>query len=76
MCRPPEAKSLEQANEVISFLWNKLIELEDRIHTNSCNSSYPPSTDAPGVKRIPMTTRFVYYNPISPYPHVTAAGAV
>lgn len=46
---PPEAQSLEQANEVIRFLWNKLIELEDRIHTHSGNSSSPPSADGPGT---------------------------
>jgi hypothetical protein len=109
MCRPPEAQSLEQANEVIRFLWNKLIELEDRIHTHSGNSSLPPlvvtplcrrqlmvptrrlikegnphresrealnpGIKAPGVRRIPTITIFVY-NPISLHPRVGAAGAV
>ncbi len=47
---PPEAQSLQQANELIRFLWNKMLELEDRIHANSGNTSLPPSTDKPGVK--------------------------
>lgn len=46
----PKAESLDEANEVISFLWNKLIELEDRLNQHSGNSSVPPSQQSPRAK--------------------------
>ncbi|KJY79056.1 IS66 family transposase [Vibrio nigripulchritudo] len=39
----PKASSLDEANEVISFLWDKVMELEDRLNQNSRNSSVPSS---------------------------------
>ncbi|WP_345331985.1 IS66 family transposase, partial [Ferrimonas pelagia] len=45
---PPEFKNDEEARDIIRFLWDKLIELEDRINQNSQNSSLPPSVNRPG----------------------------
>ncbi len=40
---PPDFDSPEEAKDIISFLWNKLAELEDRLNQNSRNSSVPSS---------------------------------
>ena len=48
MLPPPKFESLEEAQEIIGFLWEKLSELEDRLNQNSQNSSVPPSKDRLG----------------------------
>ncbi len=47
---PPRlpALTLEQANELILKLLDRIAELEDRLNQNSGNSSKPPSSDGPG----------------------------
>ena len=40
--------TLEQANELIYKLLDRIAELEDRLNQNSGNSSKPPSSDGPG----------------------------
>lgn len=61
----PRAKTLEEAQEIIDLLWSmlgelskrveaqskRIEELEERLRTNSQNSSKPPSTDVGGGKR-------------------------
>ena len=42
----PDFDTPEQAREIISFLWNKIAELEDRLNQSSRNSSVPPSKDS------------------------------
>ncbi|MCF1458089.1 MAG: DUF6444 domain-containing protein [Shewanella sp.] len=39
----PQVNTLDEANEVINFLWDKVKELEDRLNQNSRNSSVPSS---------------------------------
>jgi transposase len=58
--RPPVAKTLEEANEIIARLWGEVLrltaevaELKARLDLNSSNSSKPPSSDPPGFKRKP-----------------------
>lgn len=46
---PPEAANLEEANQLIKSLWDRLNDLEDRLNQNSRNSSRPPSSDGPGA---------------------------
>jgi len=46
----PDFDTPEQAREIISFLWNKIAELEDRLNQSSRNSSVPPSKDNPANK--------------------------
>jgi len=46
---PPVATNLEDANELISALWDRLNDLEDRLNQNSRNSSRPPSSNGPGA---------------------------
>lgn len=41
--------TLEQANELIYKLLDRIAELEDRLKQNSGNSSRPPSSDGPDV---------------------------
>lgn len=41
--------TLEQANELIGKLLDRIAELEDRLKQNSGNSSKPPSSDGPKV---------------------------
>ncbi|WP_446728816.1 DUF6444 domain-containing protein [Photobacterium sp. SP02] len=41
----PNFDTPEQAREIISFLRNKIAELEDRLNQSSRNSSVPPSKD-------------------------------
>lgn len=43
------ALTLEQANELIFKLLDRIAELEDRLNQNSGNSSKPPSSDGPGT---------------------------
>ena len=40
--------TLEQANELIYKLMQRIAELEDRLNQNSSNSSKPPSSEGPG----------------------------
>jgi transposase len=47
----PEAQAAVSA--VISSLERRIADLEERLNTNSSNSSKPPSSDAPSVKRRP-----------------------
>ena len=49
---PPQARTLEEAQSLINELWpllrelsNRIDVLEERLATNSRNSSTPPSTD-------------------------------
>ena len=46
---PPSGvpSTLEQANELIGKLLDRIAELEDRLKQNSGNSSKPPSSDGP-----------------------------
>ena len=46
---PPVATNLEDANELISALWDRLNDLEDRLNQNSRNSWRPPSSNGPGA---------------------------
>lgn len=62
---PPQAKTLEEAQELIDALWaitveqakqiekmsKRIEELEDKLNTNSRNSSKPPSSDVGSGKR-------------------------
>jgi transposase len=62
---PPRARTLEEAQEIIDLLWSMLGELskrveaeskrieglEERLRTNSQNSSKPPSMDGRGRKK-------------------------
>lgn len=45
---PMPPLTLEQANELIYKLLDRIAELEDRLKQNSGNSSKPPSSDGPG----------------------------
>src|SRR5436190_23527348 len=54
----PRAKTLEEAQEIIDLLWSmlgelskRIEELEERLRTNSKNSSKPPSSDRNGGKK-------------------------
>ncbi len=47
--KPPVATNLDDANELIGALWDRLNDLEDRLNQNSCNSSRPPSSNGPSV---------------------------
>ena len=47
--KPPVATNLDDANELISTLWDRLNDLEDRLNQNSRNSSRPPSSNGPGA---------------------------
>ena len=47
--KPPVATNLDDANEHISTLWDRLNDLEDRLNQNSRNSSRPPSSNGPGA---------------------------
>ncbi|WP_348681864.1 DUF6444 domain-containing protein, partial [Alteromonas mediterranea] len=40
--KPPVATNLDDANELIGALWDRLNDLEDRLNQNSRNSSRPP----------------------------------
>lgn len=48
---PPSGvpSTMEQANELIGKLLDRIAELEDRLKQNSGNSSKPPSSDGPEV---------------------------
>jgi uncharacterized coiled-coil protein SlyX/IS1 family transposase len=62
---PPQAKTLEEAQEIINALWaitveqakqiekmsKRIEELEEKVNTNSRNSSKPPSADIGSGKR-------------------------
>src|SRR4051794_1472589 len=48
---PPEAQACFAA--VIGRLEHRITDLEARLNQNSTNSSRPPSTDPPGIKRKP-----------------------
>lgn len=48
---PPEAQEAVRAR--LEFLERRIAELERRLNTNSTNSSRPPSSDPPSVKRPP-----------------------
>src|SRR5713101_4609303 len=62
----PRAKTLEEAQEIIDLLWSmlgelskrvegqskRIEELEERLRTNSQNSSKPPSMDGRGGKKV------------------------
>ena len=43
----PEVTDLDQAKEVIDFLWHRNIELEDKLNQSSNNSSVPSSKNKP-----------------------------
>ena len=47
--KPPVATNLDDANELISALWDRLNDLEDRLNQNSPNSSRPSSSNGPGA---------------------------
>lgn len=47
--KPPVATNLDEANELIGALWDRLNDLEDRLNQSSRNSSRPPSSNGPGV---------------------------
>ncbi len=47
LSKPPVATNLEDANELIGALWDRLNDLEDRLNQNSRNSSRPPSSNGP-----------------------------
>ena len=47
--KPPVATNLDDANELIGALWDRLNDLEDRLNQNSRNSSRPPSSNGPGA---------------------------
>ena len=47
--KPPVATNLDDANELIGALWDRLNDLEDRLNQNSRTSSRPPSSNGPGV---------------------------
>ena len=55
---PTQPKTLEEAFELILALWEenaklrlKVAELEEKLKTNSQNSSKPPSSDFPSVSK-------------------------
>src|SRR5918995_1445438 len=48
---PPEAQAALQAR--FEMLEQRIADLEERLNTNSTNSSKPPSSDPPSVKRRP-----------------------
>ena len=43
----PEVTDLDQAKEVIGFLWYRNIELEDKLNQSSNNPSVTPSKNKP-----------------------------
>lgn len=45
----PTANTLDEANQLIQTLWDRLNDLEDRLKQTSRNSSRPPSSDGPGA---------------------------
>ncbi|MGU5690684.1 DUF6444 domain-containing protein, partial [Aeromonas caviae] len=44
---PPIASDINEANALISELWEQLRHYEDRLQTSSANSSKSPSSDGP-----------------------------
>lgn len=44
---PPIASDINEANALISELWEQLRHYEDKLKTSSVNSSKPPSSDGP-----------------------------
>ncbi|HFQ5220689.1 TPA: DUF6444 domain-containing protein [Vibrio vulnificus] len=44
---PPIASDINEANALISELWEQLRHYEDRLKTSSANSSKSPSSDGP-----------------------------
>ncbi|HFQ5191138.1 TPA: DUF6444 domain-containing protein [Vibrio vulnificus] len=44
---PPIASDINEANALISELWEQLRHYEDRLKTSSVNSSNSPSSDGP-----------------------------
>jgi len=47
---PPEVTDLNEAQQLIQELWSKLREYEDKLATNSRNSSKSPSSDSPEAR--------------------------
>lgn len=47
--KSPVATNLDDANELIGALWDRLNDLEDRLNQNSRNSPRPPSSNGPSV---------------------------
>ena len=43
--KAPKANSLEEANEIIKALWDAIQKLNEKLKTNSKNSSLAPSKD-------------------------------
>src|SRR3954454_10461934 len=50
---PPEAPAALRAR--FEMLEQRIADLEERLNTNSTNSSKPPASDPPSVKRRPPT---------------------
>src|SRR5512133_3000644 len=50
---PPEAQAALRIR--FEMLERRIADLEERLNTNSTNSSKPPSSDPPSVKRRPPT---------------------
>lgn len=44
--KAPKANSLEEANEIIKALWDAIQKLNEKLKTNSKNSSLAPSKDS------------------------------
>ncbi len=51
---PPEAQAA--LRERFETMQQRIADLEERLNTNSTNSSKPPSSDPPSVKRRPPAT--------------------
>ena len=49
----PTAKTLDEANQLIKTLWDRLNDLEERVKQTIRNSSRSPSSDGPGAMPIP-----------------------
>ncbi|EOG7686446.1 DUF6444 domain-containing protein [Vibrio cholerae] len=47
---PPIASDINEANALISELWEQLRHYEDKLKTSSANSSQSPSCDGPKVR--------------------------
>ena len=59
--KPPVATNLDDANELISKLWDRLNDLEDRLNQNSRNSLHIPAypDTSTGLIRTPVFLAFL-----------------